>query len=211
MSTRRARGFCPIAGKLGWTPGQNIEISYRWGAGDDGRMTANAREMVALAPEVIVTKGANLPSLAAGLAPNIPIVFVLLSDAQVHRYIASLARPGGNIAGFTSGERLLVGKRLQLLREIDPAITRALYVRGQHAGPDLDGLFERLAADATASGFIVNDSRVQAAAENEPLIASFAQEPNASLPLRVSRQHIARCSWNSPHVPASRRLSFPVR
>src|SRR5947207_2025276 len=138
--------FVAALEKLGWAQGRNLEIVYRWGDGDGDRMAANAREMVGLSPDVIVTKGANLPSLAQ-LTATLPIVFVLLSDAVAERYVASLARPGGNITGFTSGERELVGKRMQLLREIDPKVTRALYIRSQRVGSDTDALFRRLAAD----------------------------------------------------------------
>jgi putative ABC transport system substrate-binding protein len=172
--------FVQALEKLGWTAGRNVEITYRWGAGDAGRMAANAREIVGLAPDVIVTKGANLPALAK-LTRTIPIVFVLLSDAVAERYVGSLARPGGNITGFTSGERDLVGKRLQLLREIDPRIRRALYIRSRQVGSDTNPLFQSLAADAAASGIAVTDGAMQQAADIEGAVAAFAREPDGGL------------------------------
>ena len=163
----------------GWAPGHNVEIALRWGGGDGERMAANAREIIALAPDVIAAKGANLPAVAK-LTTTIPIVFVFLSDAAALHYVSSLARPGGNITGFTSGERDLVGKRLQLLREIAPHITRALYLRGI-VGVEPEDLFARLAVDAAASGFAVSDGAAQQAGDIEPLIAGFARQPNGGL------------------------------
>jgi len=172
--------FVQALEKGGWKRGQNAEITIRWGAGDVERMTANAREIVALAPDVIAVKGANLEALAK-LTTTIPIVFVSLSDAVALRYVASLARPSGNVTGFTSGERELVGKRLQLLREIAPGIKRALYLRSRQVGSDTNPLFVRLAADANASGFPVSDGPVDAPTDLEPLIGVFAREAHGGL------------------------------
>ncbi|HKS87952.1 MAG TPA: ABC transporter substrate-binding protein [Stellaceae bacterium] len=172
--------FVQTLEKAGWASGRNVEIILRWGNGDAAHMRANAREVVALAPDVIMTKGANLPYVAE-LTPAIPIVFVLLSDANAVHYVTSLAHPGGNITGFTSGERDLVGKRLQLLREIDPGIERALYLRGERVVSDTKGLFQRLAADAAALRFPMTDGAVQRRAEVEPLIAGFARQARGGL------------------------------
>ncbi len=198
--------FAETLEKAAWVSGQNIEIAYRWANGDSERMAANAREMVALAPDVIAVKGANLPPLAK-LTTTIPIVFVILSDAVAQRYVGSLARPGGNITGFTSGERELVGKRLQLLREIDPGIKRALYLRSRQVGSDTNPLFLRLAADAAASGFAVSDGNAQHAADIEPLIATFAREPGGGLV-------VAFDAFNTSHaaliIDAAARYRLPA-
>jgi ABC-type uncharacterized transport system substrate-binding protein len=171
--------FVETLAKAGWRPEQNLEIILRWGNGNGARMAANAREVVALAPDVVAVKGANLPATAQ-LTTRIPIVFVFLSDAVAERYVASLARPGGNITGFTSGERDLVGKRMQLLRETAPALTRALYLRGV-VGTQPEDLFARLAQDAAPSRFVVTDGAAQNAADIEPLIADFARQPGGGL------------------------------
>lgn len=164
--------------ELGWTVGRNLEISYRWGHGDAARMAANAREIVVLSPELIFVKGGNLPSLAA-LNPKMPIVFQMLSDAVAEEYVGSLAHPGGNITGFTSGERDLVGKRLQFLREIVPAMTGAGYLRSQRIGSDADALYRSLVK--SAAGLPVADLAAGTAADIEPLIAGYARQPNRGL------------------------------
>lgn len=164
--------------KLGWKVGRNLEISYRWGQGDADRMAANAREIVALSPELIFVKGGNLPSLAA-LNPKMPIVFQMLSDAVAEHYVGSLARPSGNITGFTSGERDLVGKRLQLLREVVPGMTSTAYLRSQRTGSDTDALYQSMVR--AAAGLPVADLAAATATDIEPLIAGYARQPGRGL------------------------------
>jgi putative tryptophan/tyrosine transport system substrate-binding protein len=166
--------------KLDWTQGRNVEITFRWGNGDGERMAANAREMVALAPDIILVKGANLPALRA-LTSTIPIVFVLLSDAVAQRYVASFARPGGNVTGFSSDERALVGKRLELLRTISPQTKRVLYLRSRSVGTDTNPLYERIVEDGPTLGIAVGDGSAQSAAEIENAVASFAGVPDSGL------------------------------
>src|ERR1700694_2192181 len=126
-------------GARGWAEGKNIELIYRWGAGDPDRMMANAREVVALGPDMLVVKGANLPA-ARETAGTIPIVFVLLSAALAQEYVTSFARPSGPVTGFASSELTLVGKRLALLRELSPSIRRVLYLTSRLCGAGTPGL-----------------------------------------------------------------------
>src|SRR5207248_6931834 len=119
------KAFVAALAPLGWTPDGNLEIIYRWGAGDAGRMAANARELIALAPDAILAKGGTVPALRAA-GTTIPIVFVVTGDEAALSYAGSFAHPRGNITGFTTPESELVGKRLQLLREMSPGIARVL-------------------------------------------------------------------------------------
>jgi len=96
-------------------------------------MTANAREVVALDPDMLVVKGANLPA-ADEVTATIPIVFVLLSDAGAQEFVTSFARPAGNVTGFASSELTLVGKRLALLREFNPRTLRVLCATSKLVG-----------------------------------------------------------------------------
>ena len=173
-------GFVGALEQLGWISGRNLEIYYRWGEGDGERMTANARELVGLAPDVILVKGANLPALRA-LTSTIPIVFVVLSDAVAKNFVASFARPGGNVTGFSSDERALVGKRLQLLRTMSPRISRVLYLHSRSVGTDTNPLHQRISEDARDLGVLVSDGQAQSEAEIASAIESFAREPDGGL------------------------------
>ena len=130
-SEGRARDEAFVQGlrHLGWTEGDNLRIDRRWTAGDSERGRQYATELVALAPDVIVTTG------SAGLIPllqvtrTIPIVFTVVPDPVGAGFVDSLARPGGNATGFVQFEFGLTGKWLELLKEVAPDITRVAVLR----------------------------------------------------------------------------------
>src|SRR6516162_7163120 len=114
---------------LGWTVGTNLRIDHRWGTGDAATTRKNAAELVALAPDVILTSG------AAGVGPllettrSVPVVFVLVADPVGAGFIDSMARPGRNATGFIAVEYGMGSKLLELLKEIAPRVTRAAVIR----------------------------------------------------------------------------------
>jgi putative ABC transport system substrate-binding protein len=172
--------FVEALGKSGLVAGRDLEIIYRWGAGNSQRMAANARELVSLAPDVIVLKGANLPA-AREMTATIPLVFVALSDASVQEYVTNFAHPGGNITGFASDELALVGKRLGLLREMSPHTVRVLYITSKSVGVGRAALFKSIVKDAASVGVTLIDGTADSGAEIEASIQKFAQEPNGGL------------------------------
>jgi ABC-type uncharacterized transport system substrate-binding protein len=110
--------------ELGWSEGSNLRIDLRWGEGDVERTRAYAAELVALKPDVIFAfANAQLAPLSRETR-TIPIVFVGASDPVGAGYVASFARPGGNITGFTLFEASMAGKWLAVLKEIAPNIAR---------------------------------------------------------------------------------------
>ncbi len=166
--------------ELGWVSGQNLDIHYWWGNGDSNRMSVNARDAVKTNPDVILVKGANLPAVHEATA-TIPVIFVVLSDAVVERYVGNFARPTGNITGFTSYERALVGKRLTLLREIAPQTTNVLYIRSRRVGTDTNALLLSLANDAQQLGLSITDGAADDDREIEEKVQDFAREPNGGI------------------------------
>ena len=118
--------------QLGWTVGRNVQIDYRWGAGNADRIRKFAAELVALAPDVILSTGS--PSVAAlqQATRTVPVVFVTVVDPVSSGFVDSLARPGGNITGFAVYEYSIAGKWLELLKEIAPGTTRAAVIRTPH-------------------------------------------------------------------------------
>ena len=166
---------------LGWAPGRNIEIISRWAAGDAGRMATNAREIVALAPDAILAKGGLMPALRDATS-TIPIVFVVTGDQAALSYVGNFAHPRGNITGFTTPESELVGKRLQLLREMAPGLARVLYLWSRDVGgAGSPALYSRIAADAGAAGMPLVDGAVETPADIERAIAGFARHPGDGL------------------------------
>jgi ABC transporter substrate binding protein len=128
--TRARRiAFLQALQELGWSEGRNIRIDYRWGVGDTNRHRANAAELVALAPDVILAHGSPILRPLQRASRTVPIVFVMVADPVGGGFVASLARPGGNATGFTNLEYGLGGKWLELLKQIAPQVTRAAVLR----------------------------------------------------------------------------------
>jgi len=166
---------------LGWVEGRNIHIEYRWGAGDVARAEAHAREMVALAPDLIVSNGT--PQLAALQRYNraIPVVFVVVVDPVGAGFVRSTARPGGHVTGFATFEPELGGKWLDLLREFDPALRRIAAV-GDSEFRGFAGLAEHVVARAPPLGLAAaNFAFRQPEDPLEQRLAEFAASGSAGI------------------------------
>ena len=125
----RNGAFVGALQQLGWTDGQNVQIEYRWAGGDADNQRKYAAELVALAPDVILTGGSAPMGPLQQATRTVPIVFAIVPDPVGSGLVESLARPGGNITGFMQGEYNLSGKWLELLKQIAPGVTRAVVLR----------------------------------------------------------------------------------
>jgi putative ABC transport system substrate-binding protein len=168
--------------ELGWMNGRNLQIHHRWGAGNPERLAAFAKELVALRPEVIVAH--TTPSVLAlrRETDSIPIVFVQISDPIGTGFVTNMSHPGGNITGFTNFEATMVGKWVEMLKEMSTGISRvtflfnpqtAPYVTRYYQGP-LEISARLLGIEAVANP--VNNSR-----EIESAISAFGRVPNGGL------------------------------
>src|SRR5262249_40889380 len=113
----------------GWVIGSNVRIEYRWGAGDLDRFRKYAAELVAFSPDVIVATAGSIVGALQQASRTVPIVFGTTVDPVGGGWVESLARPGGNATGFASPEFSMSGKRLELLKEIAPSVTRVAVIR----------------------------------------------------------------------------------
>src|SRR5215831_10379175 len=123
----RVAAFRTALQSLGWTEGRNLQIDYRWGAGPD-RSTGYASELVKLAPEVILANGTPAVSALHQATHSIPVVFVVVVDPVGAGYVRNLARPGGNITGFSTFEPEMGTKWLELLKEASPNLRRVAVI-----------------------------------------------------------------------------------
>ena len=134
--------FVQTMQSLGWTTGRNVQIDIRWGAADAASSRRYAAEMVALAPDVILTASSAATVAVQEATRTLPIVFVNVSDPVGAGYVASLARPGGNVTGFTFVEYGMSGKWLELLKEIAPGVTRVAILRDPGCNSVCGALFQ---------------------------------------------------------------------
>jgi putative ABC transport system substrate-binding protein len=121
--------------ELGWTEGHNVTIEYRWAENRPERFAEFAAEFVRLKVDVIVTGGTAVVLALKRATPTIPIVFSSAGDPVGIGIVTSLARPGGNVTGLSVMNSDLAGKRLELLREVFPALRR-LAVMANAGVPD---------------------------------------------------------------------------
>jgi putative tryptophan/tyrosine transport system substrate-binding protein len=166
----------------GWTEHQNVEITIRWAAGDVGRIQTLAKELVALKPDVILGRSTPVTKAILHESTAIPIVFVVVSDPVGDGIVASFARPGGNVTGFTNVEASLGSKWVEVLKEVSPAISRVAVIFDPNASPGGGTYYLHLVEAAAASVAIKEfPTPVHDASEIERAIVSFAQEPNGGL------------------------------
>jgi putative ABC transport system substrate-binding protein len=112
--------------QLGWTPGRNVQIELRWGEGDEAAIRKYAAELVALAPDVLVTGGGAATEVMLKVTHTIPIVFVIVPDPVGSGFVEGLSQPGANATGFMMFEYNLCGKWLELLLVLLPASASSL-------------------------------------------------------------------------------------
>jgi len=125
----RVTAFVQALQQLGWSVGQNIRLHYRWGDGTSATMQKYAVGLVALAPDVILADSSASVAPLLQATQTIPIVFAIVGDPVGAGFVESLARPGGNITGFTPYEYGIGAKWLEVLKEIAPSVARVAVVR----------------------------------------------------------------------------------
>ena len=185
QSQRRITAFVQGLEAAGWTDGRNIRIDIRWTAGDTDRMRRHAAELVALAPDVILASGGTVVGALLEASRTTPIVFTLTVDPVGAGFVASLARPGGNLTGVTGYEYGVGAKWLELLKEIAPRVTRAAILRDASI-PQGIGQFAVIQAAAPSLGIELRSVDVRNVDEIERGVAAFAREGSAGLIVTAS-------------------------
>ena len=165
-------------GELGWREGRNLVTQVQWYK--PGRMPVQAAELIASSPDVAVTFTNFALEVLKPIAGNVPIVFCGIGDPVGSGFVASLARPGGNITGFNSHELSMGGKWLEVLKETAPHITRALVIMVPEL-PAHQGMWQSIEKAAPRLGIEVTAGGVHNTAEIEHVITSFAQKPNGGV------------------------------
>jgi putative ABC transport system substrate-binding protein len=166
---------------LGWTEGRNIVMEYRWGAGEPERARIFAAEMVSMKPDVILAHGTPAVTALRTVTSTIPVVFVSVVDPVGAGHVQSLARPGGNITGFSTFEPDIGGKWLELLKEVAPGLRRVAAVSdpGFKGFAGVWGAIETLAPrfglDLTSISFHAPTDDLESA------VAAFAREQGGGL------------------------------
>jgi putative tryptophan/tyrosine transport system substrate-binding protein len=182
----RVAAFLDGLQRLGWTDGRNVQIDTRWASGDTDRGRLAAEELVALAPDVILTSGSASVVALQRITRSVPIVFANAIDPVGAGLVASLARPGGNATGFSAFEYSLSGKWLELLKQIAPNLTRVAVLRDPALAAGI-GQFAVIQAMAPPSfGVELTPIDVRDPGEIERSVTAFARERNGGMIVTAS-------------------------
>jgi putative tryptophan/tyrosine transport system substrate-binding protein len=176
----RVTMFMQALQQLGWTDGRNMRIDVRWGAVDADRNRKYAEELVALAPDVILAGNSAALAPLQRVTRTVPIVFAAVADPVGAGYVDSLARPGGNLTGFSLFEYGIAGKWLELLKQIAPAVTRAAVMRDPTISLGI-GQWAVIQAMAPSTGVDLSLVNMRDASEIERDITAFARSSNGGL------------------------------
>ena len=174
--------FRAALAKLGWTEGSNLQIELRWSAADVDRMKTLAKELVDLRPNAIF--GVTTPAIGALARETrtIPIVFAGVSDPIGAGYVDNLARPGGNITGFMTGNAAaLGGKWVELLKQIAPRTLHVALLFNPATTVPLQFFMPSIQAAASSFAVEVSAAPVHAKDEIEGVIAAQAHDPGGGL------------------------------
>lgn len=161
---------------LGWHDGSNLHIDWRSSGGDAELYERYARELVALGPDVLVAQSSPSVKVLRQQTSTIPIVFVVVTDPVGQGLVASLARPGGNITGFSDYDPPIAGKWLQMLTEISPRVATVAVLYNSDSTPFASLLLRAIEAAAPSFAMVVRAAPCRDEAEIDAIMTELARE-----------------------------------
>jgi len=166
---------------LGWMENRNIYIEHRFSGGDFARIQTYVAELVSSAPDLIVASSSPVIVALKQATSTIPIVFSVVNDPVGQDFVARLAHPGGNITGFTFIDFPLIGKWLEILKEIAPGLSRITLIFNPQTGSYFAFFVRDFAAASTSLAAELSATPVRDAAEIEATVKAFARDPGGGL------------------------------
>jgi putative tryptophan/tyrosine transport system substrate-binding protein len=167
--------------KLGWTENTNVRIDYRWATAEVAQIRQQAKELVAQQPELILSSGSPTTLALVQQTRTRPIVFANLVDPIGQGFVASMSKPGGNVTGFANLEGSIIGKYLELLKEIAPRVTKVALFYNPETATFAHIYLDRFKVAAESLGVKATTPQFRTMAELETIMAAQAREPNGGL------------------------------
>jgi putative tryptophan/tyrosine transport system substrate-binding protein len=167
--------------KLGWTENTNVRIDYRWATAEVAQIRQQAKELVAQQPELILSSGSPTTLALVQQTRTLPIVFANLVDPIGQGFVASMSKPGGNVTGFANLEGSIIGKYLELLKEIAPRVTKVALFYNPETATFAHIYLDRFKVAAETLGVKATTPQFRTMAELETIMAAQAREPNGGL------------------------------
>ena len=180
LGQARLKAFLQGFEKLGWADGRNVRLDIRWANGSAARMHEIVTEIVAQNPDLIVANGTPTVAALKRATSTIPVVFVGVNEPVVQGFIASMAHPGGNITGFTQVDFSIVGKSVEMLKAIAPALARV----GLMYNPETYGFYDtylKRFQDEARWSMELKRAAVRVPADIDVAVADLATGPGGGL------------------------------
>jgi ABC-type uncharacterized transport system substrate-binding protein len=166
---------------LGWTENRNVQIEHWFSGGDIARIRTYTAELVGSAPDVIAASGTPVIAALKQATRTIPIVFSVVNDPAGQGFVANLARPGGNITGFSYVDFPMIGKWLEMLKEAVPGIRRMTLMFNPQTAPYYPAFLREFGATAAPLAAKLSATPVRNEGEIEAAVTAFAREPEGGL------------------------------
>jgi len=199
--------FAQALRRLEWVEGKNIQLHYRFAAGDPVLFERYAAELVALSPDAILAGTPPAISALQRQTHTMPIVFVLVVDPIALGFVQSLAHPGGNITGFGAFDPPIIGKWLQLLKEIAPAVTRVAIIFNPDTAPYAPVFNRVLEAAAPSFGITLTLAPVRNDVAIEEAIVTLPSKPGGGV---INLPDIFTASHREVTIAAAARYRLPL-
>jgi putative ABC transport system substrate-binding protein len=172
--------FAGTLANLGWVEGRNVHIDYRTYGSDPGSLRAVAAELIASHPDVILAAGVSFVAVREQ-TQTIPIMFTQVSAPVERGFVASLARPGGNVTGFTQFPASLASKWLGLLKEVAPKLVRSATMFDPDVAPHAPPFLRSVETASRTMGMETAAAPVQTDVDVETVLASLARDSAGAL------------------------------
>jgi ABC-type uncharacterized transport system substrate-binding protein len=165
----------------GWVKEQNLLIDYRWIGTDITQTQSHAAEIVQSAPELIIANSTPVLAALRQETRTIPLVFVQVIDPVSRGFVATLARPGGNITGFTNFEFPMGSKWIEILKEVAPVTARVATIYNPQTAPYGEEFFRQIKAAGFSLTIEAIDTQVRQPGDLQRTIAEIAAKPHGGL------------------------------
>jgi putative ABC transport system substrate-binding protein len=208
VAQARVAAFREGLAQFGWNEGGNLAIEWRWSGGDIARTREYAAELARLAPDVLLGNGTPATAALKQATTTIPIVFAVVNDPVAQGFIASMAHPGGNVTGFSFLEYSMVGKSLEMLKQVAPQSARVAVMFNPDTYPYYESHLKSFEAVARQLSLDLFAAPVRSTAEIDDAVAKLGQRPGSSLLVTpdpfmlVHREETIRAAARY-HVPAT--------
>ena len=181
VAQARVAAFREGLAQFGWSEGGNLAIEWRWSGGDIARTREYAAELTRLAPDVLLANGTPATAALKQATTTIPIVFAVVNDPVAQGFIASMAHPGGNITGFSFLEYSMVGKSLEMLKQVAPQSTRVAVMFNPDTYPYYEIHLKSFGAIAKQLSLDLFAAPARSEAEIDDSVAKLGQQPGSAL------------------------------